>query len=200
MRRMSLMVRSVFRPHRWSVLLPLVACCGCLVQGPVALQSALKPGELEVYSRYLVEEDSPRTAYLRWRADETGRPAEEVLAADEALSETGNPLAAPPDAWSLARGALFYKMHCLSCHGENADGHGPSMPETLSTMDFHGWGKRFSLTYFGSTPGKWFGSVRDGKKSRYLDAKGEPYAMPAFGESLAREQIWLALTYLMSGA
>ena len=185
---------------RASLVFLLLVPCGCLVNGPLALQPVLNPDEIKVYSRYLVDEASPREAYLRWRAEVTGRGMREVLAADSELSPLVNPFADRVDEETLARGALMYKMHCLSCHGENADGRGPSMPEAFPTMDFHGWGKRFSLTYFGSTPGKWVSSVRYGKESRHLDAKGEPYKMPAFRESLSNEQIWLALTYLMSGS
>lgn len=47
-------------------------------------------------------------------------------------------------------------------------------------------------------PAKWFTRVLKGKTSRHLKADGTPFAMPAFEGALVREQIWLAITYLVS--
>lgn len=72
------------------------------------------------------------------------------------------------------------------------------MPADLPKMDFHSFGKRFAATLHRGAPRSWFKKINGGFTSKVVNADGSSNAMPAFGEVLAREQIWLAITYLQS--
>lgn len=180
-------------------IVPLVAVLltGCLAPGPLPLQQVLRPDDEKEYTRHLIAQPSPKHAYLAWKSSRENRDIKSLAEEDARLGADHNPFAAT--APHVSRGALIYKVHCTSCHGMQADGRGPTMDRLLEEMDFHAWPKRFAMTYFNNTPGKWFRSIHKGKASQYLGSDGKPYTMPTFADTLTREQIWLAITYLMSG-
>jgi mono/diheme cytochrome c family protein len=64
------------------------------------------------------------------------------------------------------------------------------MTQPTSNMNFHRFGVRFAVTLHGGAPRKWFDRISNGVVG--------PPAMPAFKDTLAREQIWLTVTYLQS--
>ena len=151
-----------------------------------------------MYARYLeAAAGAPIRAYFAWKAESQGGTTDQFALADAQLSSAQNPFETS-DRNALTGGAIVYQAHCVRCHGEAADGRGSEMAKALPTMDFHSSTRRLAATRFKGTAAKWFTSVLKGKTSRHLKADGTPFAMPAFEGGLAREQIWLAITYLVS--
>jgi mono/diheme cytochrome c family protein len=184
----------VRRAVAWGLLAALAGC-----SGPQSLSTATRPEDKQAYAQALAKHpNSPRDAFFAWKVSEgadAGKHAD--AASDEELSETKNPFSRK-DLAAVSRGAVIYQAHCVSCHGENADGRGPAMPQALPKMDFHTFGKRFAITLHGGAPKKWFRMISDGYTSDVRNPDGTVNAMPAFRDVLAREQIWLAITYLQS--
>jgi len=170
---------------------------GC--SGPQPLSVAIRPIDEQGYQQYLNQHpQSPRDAYFAWKSATEGGSIETVTQNDAQLGVTKNPFDAHRDPLAVSRGAVVYKAHCLSCHGENVDGKGPAMPEPTPKMDFHRFGKRFASTLHRGAPKAWFRKIHDGYTSKHINPDGSQSKMPALGELLAREQIWLAITYLQS--
>ncbi len=170
---------------------------GCA--GPVALQEAMRRDDQRTYLTALADHrGSGREAFFAGKAKATNRSIEEVVAADERMSETRNPFDAYRDPSAVCRGAVIYYAHCMSCHGEDARGRGPAMPADLPKMDFHSFGKRLASTLHRGAPRSWFRKIHGGYTSKVTGSGGEEYTMPACLELLAKEQIWLAITYLQS--
>jgi len=71
------------------------------------------------------------------------------------------------------------------------------LPEA-PTKDFHAFGKRFAVTLHKGAPRSWFRKINEGYGDTVTYPDGAGPAMPAFGQKLAREQIWLVITYLQS--
>ncbi|GMV97965.1 MAG: hypothetical protein AMXMBFR83_23180 [Phycisphaerae bacterium] len=175
----------------------LLIAWGC--SGPRPLNEAIRPADEQAYLAALREHpEPPRLAFYHWKARTTGRSLSEVERADQALSTTRNPFDANRDPVAVSRGAVVYKAHCLTCHGENADGRGPTMPALLPRMDFHAFDKRFAVTLHRGAPRTWFRKINEGYTSEVVNADGSLNTMPPFKDTLAREQIWLAITYLQS--
>ncbi len=170
---------------------------GC--SGPPPLSQAIRAADEKAYTQALAANGaSPRSAYFAWQAAATGRNAGELASADAQLSATSNPFSARRDVDAVGRGAVLYKIHCASCHGENVDGKGPAMKVDLPNMDFHSFSKRFAVTLHGGAPKAWFKKIDEGFTSEVKNPDGTPIAMPPFRDVLAREQIWLTITYLQS--
>lgn len=170
---------------------------GC--SGPQPMDVAIRPSDKATYARYLAADpSSPASAYFRWMAAESGKSVEEVRRDDASLSATHNPFDAHKDSQAVSRGAVIYASHCASCHGDNADGQGPAMPVTLKSMDFHRFSKRFAATIHRGSPRKWFRVITEGSDASTTTEDGTSVLMPAFEDQLAREQIWLTITYLQS--
>lgn len=72
------------------------------------------------------------------------------------------------------------------------------MLATHPTKDFHAFGKRFAVTLHGGAPRAWFKKISEGYGETVNYPSGSGPAMPTFKDTLAREQIWLAITYLQS--
>ncbi len=60
------------------------------------------------------------------------------------------------------------------------------------------FGKRFAVTLHGGAPRAWFKKISEGFGAPVTYPTGPGTAMPAFKDVLAREQIWLVITYLQS--
>jgi mono/diheme cytochrome c family protein len=172
---------------------------GLACSGPQPLSVAIDPRHERAYEQALREQAaSPREAFYRAKARESGQSYEEVVLADEALSTTRNPFDAYHDPEAVSWGAVIYKQHCLECHGEKADGMGPSMPVELPKMDFHNFSHRFTSTLHRGAPRSWFRKIEEGYTSKVVNPDRSKNIMPPFKDVLAREQIWLAITYLQS--
>jgi mono/diheme cytochrome c family protein len=170
---------------------------GC--SGPQPLSTAIRPADDQAYQAVLgVYPNSPRRAFYRMKADETGRPVDEVTRRDAELSTTKNPFDANSDPVAVSRGAVVYKAHCMRCHGPDVRGDGPDLLPTHRSKDFHSFGKRFAATLHKGAPRTWFKKINEGYGDVVPYPDGTGPAMPAFGDTLAREQIWLAITYLQS--
>jgi mono/diheme cytochrome c family protein len=89
----------------------------------------------------------------------------------------------------------MYVVHCASCHGIDADGHGTIPMPDPSRMSFHNSHKQAYITLFGHAPANWYTSIEDGPEGNAKIAQ-QSAKMPAFGKILANEQIWLLVTYL----
>jgi mono/diheme cytochrome c family protein len=163
------------------------------------LEQAIVPGQRQEYQEALrLDATSARDGYLHWRARQGGITFEDALRRDETLSRTANPFKANRDREAVGLGAVVYANHCQRCHGERADGKGPDVLPSHPCKDFHGFGKRFAVTLHGGAPKAWFRKISEGSGERVYYPDGLSTAMPAFGQELSREQIWLAITYLQS--
>lgn len=179
------------------VALSLLASCA----GPQPLSRAIRPADERAYTEMMRGADSsPRLAFLTHRAEELGITVTEAERRDDALSGTSNPFNARRDPAAVSRGAVIYKNECMACHGEHADGRGPALPVPLDSLNFHRTGLRWDITMRGGAAGKWFKTIENGTSVQVKDASGEPISisMPPFKDRLAREQAWLAVTYLQS--
>ena len=186
------------RSNRWW----LAAACtwavlaGCT--GPLPLARALRPREDRQFQELLAAgEGSPKEAWLRYRADAQGVTYEEELARDQTLARGPNPFRTT-DPQAVSFGAAMYAEYCMKCHGENADGDGWMARRDHRPKSFRSPLTRLAVALSGGPPDDWFEAVRDGKGPQVEYEQGRTRAMPAFGDKLANEQIWMILTYLAS--
>lgn len=173
----------------------LSICCS----GPQRLSNAIVPADESAYLEHLNEENQDgRSAYLKWISQEEHLPLSQVERRDASLSTTRNPFDAHRDARAVSRGAVIYKFHCARCHGDDAEGRGPSTLPGHPAPDFHAFDQRFASTIHRGAPKRWFKSITEGhgEMVNYPDGRGP--AMPAFAGKLTREQTWLVITYLQS--
>lgn len=94
---------------------------------------------------------------------------------------TVNPI--PADEASLARGKALYQAYCVSCHGPDGRGNGPqaaSLPVPPADLTVHAPAH---------TDGELFRFIANG-------LRGTP--MPAFKDTLSREDIWHLVNYIKS--
>lgn len=183
------------RRARLAALALLTAGCA----GPAALKVALLPRDEAAYASALAAEPaSPKQAFLNWRAAQQSISVDEARRRDEALGASRNPFDANRDRQAVSLGAAVYAAHCLRCHGENVDGRGPDVLPAAPCSDFHAFGRRVAVTLHRGAPRSWFSKIRDGHGPVVSYPDGPSTAMPAFGDKLSNEQIWLAITYLQS--
>ncbi len=182
--------------NAWTALALLAgALAGCT--GPLPLARALRPREDNAYRRILEKYDSnPKKAWLSYKAQQQKITFEEALARDETLTQK-NPFRTS-DREAVSYGAAIYAEHCMKCHGENADGDGWMARADHPPKNFRSLVTRMGVALSGGAPGDWFEAVRDGKGPQVDYDEGPSRAMPAYGDKLANEQIWLVLTYLAS--
>jgi mono/diheme cytochrome c family protein len=179
------------------LLLTLAVMTGC--SGPVPLHRAIWPRhERELGQMRGCLAATPREAWYALQAERETRSVEQVRQDDEALATTRNPFDARSDAEAVSRGAVIFREYCARCHGTDARGGGPHLLATHPAKDFHAFGKRFAVTLHGGAPRSWFRKISEGCGDEVQYPDGLNRAMPAFGDQLAREQIWLAVTYLQS--
>jgi mono/diheme cytochrome c family protein len=167
--------------------------------GPQPLKIAIDPQDEASYVRFAnaVNLDD-RQAFANWMAEERGLSASEVLRLDAELSDTRNPFDAHRDPQAVSRGAVIFKLNCARCHGDDARGFGPATLPDHPANDFKTFGSRFAATLHRGAPRKWFRAIRDGAGDVVQYPEETTTAMPPFSEKLAREQIWLVITYLQS--
>ncbi len=196
------MKRSTIRGF-FMICLPAVAgwsawaWLGC--SGPQSLDVAIDPQHEDAYRAALKHHpQSPRESFYAIKAQQTGKTLDEVARDDQALSTTRNPFSARNDHEAVSWGAVVYKQHCMTCHGETVEGRGPGMPAELPKMNFRNFSHRFAATLHGGAPRSWFKKISEGYTSEVVNKDGSTNAMPPFNDVLAREQIWLAITYLQS--
>ena len=170
---------------------------GC--SGPIPLDRAIWPEHEQEYAQAIGRAAAmPQDAWYARRARHEGSSIDDVRAADEALSTTRNPFNARTCPEAVSRGAVIFENHCARCHGTDARGNGPHMLAAHPTKDFHSFDKRFAVTLHGGAPRTWFRKINEGYGEMVEYPDGASRAMPAFGDTLAREQIWYVITYLQS--
>jgi len=176
-----------------ALTLTIITACS----GPQSLHVAIHPDDQAAYNALLKSgEESPRLAFYSRRAQQQGITTQEAQDADLALSS--NPFSARRDPSAVSRGAVIFQSHCASCHGDGADGQGSQLPRPMPELGFHGFADRFAATVHGGAPTKWFRVINEGATSEPVNESGDVVEMPAFNETLAREQVWLVITYLQS--
>jgi mono/diheme cytochrome c family protein len=187
--RRSIIVRSTT-----AFLAAAVALVAC--SGPQSLEVAIQPEDEAAYEAMTeAAGGSSRVAFYRWAAAERGISVADARSADDALDGRHNPFNARRDPEAVSRGAVIYSHLCLDCHGAQCDGRGPGLAQYDAAADFRRFGRRFSITLHGGAPRSWFRAIDEGIPDP--DVPGA-LLMPAFGDQLTREQIWLAVTYLQS--
>ena len=194
-----------FSPTKLTTSASLAAMAGIAIilhacSGPQPLDIAIRPTDELAYLGALSGDGvMPREVFLRAKSNATGKTFEQVEQEDLSLSTTKNPFNAKKDPEAVSRGAVIYKYNCMNCHGIDATGHGPEMPQSSEEMDFHRFSTRFAVTLHGGAPSKWFRIIDEGVTSEMgVDAEGKPLIMKPFHDNLAREQIWMVVTYLQS--
>jgi mono/diheme cytochrome c family protein len=193
---MSRLVLGVAAATGSVIALGIIGC-----EGPQPLEKAIRPDDEKAYRSLLANSDeTPKQAFLRTKAAELGISIDTAQERDTALSSTVNPFHARNDPSAVSRGAVIYSHECADCHGKNVDGRGPLLPMPLESLDFHRTSMRMDITAHGGAIKKWFKTIENGATAQEKGPDGEPITltMPAFGSQLAREQIWLVITYLQS--
>lgn len=185
-----------------AILLPVIAALCVTIgscAGPQPLSVAIDPQDESAYLEVINKANlNGRQAFADWMARERGTSPAEILRRDADLSRTHNPFDAYHDKQAVSRGAVIYKIHCARCHGEDARGHGPSVLPGHPANDFKTFGNRFAATLHRGAPRKWFRVISNGTGDEVQYPDEKTTAMPPFAETLAREQIWLVITYLQS--
>jgi mono/diheme cytochrome c family protein len=167
--------------------------------GPQRLSRAIRDEDRALYTRALnAANGDARSAFTKWMAEERGTGTDELINSDAMLSAVRNPFDAHRDPVAVSRGAVIYEIHCGRCHGEIASGGGPSSLAEHPATSFKTLGKRIGATLHRGAPRKWFRVIRDGSGDIVEYPDGRTSAMPAFGQQLGNEQIWLVVTYLQS--
>lgn len=171
--------------------------CGGGGGKPVPLSEAINPVDEHGYTEALKKTSSPRDAFYMWMSSLRKQTLAEASAADTEVSETDDPTNRE-NPIDVSRGAVIYKHHCLQCHGLNIDGRGPDMKIHIEAMDFTSGSKRFAISMGNKAPGSWYQKVAGGLVSKEKNPDGSAIAMPKFSDTMAREQIWLAIAYMRS--
>lgn len=129
-----------------------------------------------------VGEPHLESEWFLFRAQSLGMDVEAAMARDRALSETEPP---EPDATTRHEAAALWRSLCAGCHGATGRLEGVPVLEPAPRK----WGG------FGASMGFFFGGdkMRAGLYRKIRDG-GEK--MPAWGELLAKEQLWALVAYL----
>lgn len=177
-----------------STVLLLWAC-----SGPQPLSRAIRADDQAQYEKMVpTSTTSPRTAFLEQRAKEKGISYAEAERLDQALPTNANPFSARKDPSAVSRGAVLFQANCVNCHGPNADGAGTDLAQPVPELSFHDFGTRFAVTLHGGAPRKWFRIINEGADPLEVDWTDQLIVMQSYKDRLAREQIWLLVTYLQS--
>lgn len=177
----------------------MIAMFGCA--GPQPLARAIDPKDEQAYAALLADHtQTPAQAFLADKSRSLGISLDEASRRDAALSSSSNPFDARRDQAAVSRGAVIYSHECMECHGEHADGRGPSLPMPVDSLNFHRTALRWDITMRGGAVKKWFKTIQDGATVQATRPDGAPVTlqMPAFSQRLTREQTWLVITYLQS--
>lgn len=174
----------------------LVSC-----SGPQPLSQAIRRQDEQAYNAMMSNNSSTlRQAFFAQRANERGFSIDDAEGQDMGLSDSKNPFNARHEPIAVSQGAVIYKYECMACHGEHVDGRGPALPIPLDSVNFHKTALRWDITMRGGASGKWFKTIEDGTQVYVDDADGNiiTIQMPSFRDRLAKEQVWLVVTYLQS--
>jgi len=167
--------------------------------GPVPLSRAIWPLHDQEFRRLLAMYPvSPRQAWYAWNAQQHDITIGEAQRRDQALSTARNPFDANREPEAVSRGAVTYRAYCQRCHGQDARGDGSDLLPGHVPRDMHAFPQRFAVTLHKGAPRTWFRKINAGFGDVVNYPDGPSSAMPAFGDTLAREQIWLVITYLQS--
>lgn len=189
---MNLTDKRRVKMRGWPLVLLVVGGCS----GPMAPSKAIRSQDQQEYVASIDDDGrSSKEAFLRWRADLTGISFEEALIADVHLRK--NPFD-DDDSAAVSLGAVIYNANCRRCHGFNAEGDGLHALPDHPPKNFRSFGARLQVAFSGGAPGEWFEKVHDGDGPRVQYSHGQTRAMPAFGEKLSNEQIWLVVNFLAS--
>jgi len=176
-------------------LLIIIGACA----GPIPLSQAIWPQHDKEYRQMLAADpQNPQAAWYAWTAAHEGISVDEARARDQELSTTHNPYRANRDGAAVSRGAVIYRAMCQRCHGADARGDGGDLLPGHAPRDMHAFGSRFAATIHGGAPRAWFRKINAGFGDVVQYPDGSSTAMPAFGDTLARAQIWQVITYLQS--
>ena len=165
---------------------------GCAHSSPTTTM-AVKPLNSKEYGP-IERSGSPGDAYLNWKAQQEGKSPSDERQADAALSTASNPFS-HDDRPAVLMGRTMYVAHCAACHGPDADGQGQVAGLNTDKMSFHNIHKRMYIAMLGHAPNNWFPTIAHGT-SAMSTTQPTAVKMPAFESVLAREQIWLIVTYL----
>ena len=181
------------------VLIPCAALLLWACAGPQPLSRAIRPTDKAEYDKLVpTPAASPRQAFLQARARERGISVAQAEQQDLALPTNHNPFSARHDPAAVSRGAVLFQANCTQCHGPNADGAGTNLKQPVPELSFHDFATRFVVTLHGGAPRKWFRTIDQGAEPLQVDWQDQPIVMNAYHDTLAREQIWLLVTYLQS--
>lgn len=127
--------------------------------------------------------------WYRFRAGQLSISQQAAVERDRQLSEE-EPPELPENEAFRRQTALLYERQCAACHGSDGDpgdfNIGRFAPREFGTM-----GMSMGFTFGGDKMRAGiYRVIRDGKK------RGETVTMPAFGDRLAREQIWALVRYI----
>ncbi len=163
--------------NRTGVLCAIAAalCAACAGRAPSAAGEA-------------APEPHPRDAWFEWRAATLAITPQAARERDAALPD-GSTKSAPPagtlDAVTAAVGRALWEQACASCHGPAG-----TPPETAGGPHPRDWGG------MGPTMGFLFGGDAMRAGIYRVVAEGRGTAMPAFGDTLSREQIWALVAHI----
>ena len=167
--------------------------------GPQPLNSAIRPADRADYERLVpTVGTNARQAFLADKARQQGISLAQAQQQDLALPTDHNPFSARHDPSAVSRGAVLFQANCTKCHGTNADGAGTDLAQPVPELSFHDFGTRFAVTLHGGAPRKWFRIINEGADPLAVEWSDQPIVMHGYQEELAREQIWLLITYLQS--
>lgn len=95
----------------------------------------------------------------------------------------------PNSDQNLRRGATVFQQNCVTCHGQSGKGNGPSSQQLVPTPANLQWLARMPISR--SDPYMYW-SIAEG---------GEEFgsAMPAFKDSLSKQDIWSVIGYIRGG-
>lgn len=124
-------------------------------------------------------------AWFAWRAETLGVSVDEARARDAAVT-----VEEPPDSLdehTALDAAARWRTVCATCHG--IDGEPPEKPGQATPRSWGGMGPAMGFTFGGD-------KMRAGIYKNIAEGKGD--AMPAWGQTLAREQIWALVRHIES--
>lgn len=124
-------------------------------------------------------------AWFAWRAETLGISPEDARARDAAMAVDEPPESL--DEHTAKDAAARWRVLCATCHG--MDGEPPERPGQAVPRAWGGMGPTMGFTFGGD-------KMRAGVYKNIAEGKGD--AMPAFGQQLAREQIWALVRHIES--
>ena len=162
------------------VLLCALASCAFACSGP---------------TQSIAKDDTPvhlGESWFEFRADTLGISVEQAKSRDLAFSEDEPPDEETLDSSVAVQAAALWSKVCAGCHGVRGDLEGAvELSEKPKRWD--GFGVRMGFFFGGdSMRAGIYRKIRDG----VTKDDGTPTLMRAFGDELAREQIWALVRHI----